>query len=66
MRRNTHFLSSGGTVSLFGHSLGSVMCYDLLHENCRVRGLLMEHQQTSSEKSIDQTGNYITHIHVHV
>lgn len=40
IRRHPCFVQSGGSVSLFGHSLGSVMCYDLLHETACVQGLL--------------------------
>ena len=36
MRRHPHFLSSGGTVSVIAHSLGSVMMYDLLREKCEL------------------------------
>ena len=27
-------------MSLFGHSLGSVMCYDLMYNTCQAQGLL--------------------------
>ena len=30
MKHHPHFLSNGGTVSIIGHSLGSVIMYDLL------------------------------------
>ena len=30
MKHHPHFLSNGGTVSVIGHSLGSVIMYDLL------------------------------------
>ena len=32
-------------MSIFAHSLGSVMCFDLMHETCRVKGLLKDHMQ---------------------
>ncbi len=32
MRRNPHFLQNGGTVSVIGHSLGSVLMFDLLRQ----------------------------------
>ena len=31
MVRHPQFLANGGTVSLFGHSLGSVICYDIMY-----------------------------------
>ena len=40
IRRHPNFVSNGGTVSLFGHSLGSVMCFDLLYETGLARGLI--------------------------
>ncbi len=40
IRRHPNFIQNGGSVSLFGHSLGSVMCYDLLIETCQAKGLL--------------------------
>ena len=40
MSRHPGYLQSGGNISLFGHSLGSVMCYDLLHETAYVEGLM--------------------------
>jgi phospholipase DDHD1 len=36
MKRNPHF---SGTVSVFAHSLGSVLVYDLLQETCEERGV---------------------------
>ena len=36
MKRNPSF---SGTVSVFAHSLGSVMVYDLLRETCEVMGI---------------------------
>ena len=39
MHRHPDFLSSGGTVSVFAHSLGSVMIYDLLLETCEAMGV---------------------------
>ncbi len=39
-RRHPSFLQDGGTISFFGHSLGSVMCYDLMCETCEARGLV--------------------------
>ena len=36
MKRNPNF---NGTVSIFAHSLGSVMVYDLLLETCKDRGV---------------------------
>ena len=38
--RHPGYLQSGGSISLFGHSLGSVICYDLLHETACVEGLM--------------------------
>ena len=32
MRRHPHFLRNGGSVSVIGHSLGSVLMFDLLRE----------------------------------
>lgn len=62
MSRNDSFISSGGTVSLFAHSLGSVMCYDLLIETCRTKGLLMDYIESSKmdvDPIIDHTGTLI-------
>lgn len=62
MRRNTDFISNGGTVSLFGHSLGSVMCYDLLHETCHIKGLLGQaDQSTASAMEVDESGKERRH-----
>lgn len=36
MKRNPNF---SGTVSVFAHSLGSVMVYDLLLETCKEKGV---------------------------
>ena len=41
-KRHPEFLSNGGTISFFAHSLGSVMVYDLLHETCEVEGIKHE------------------------
>ncbi len=42
-KRHPDFVTNGGTTSLFAHSLGSVMAYDLLHETCAARGV--EHKE---------------------
>ena len=57
MRRNPHFISSGGTVSMFAHSLGSVMCYDLMYETCRINGLLGRKESNETSMEVDTTGN---------
>ena len=62
MSRNDSFISSGGTVSLFAHSLGSVMCYDLLIETCRMKGLLTDYTESSKmevDPIRDHTGTSI-------
>ena len=41
-KRHPDFLTSGGTISLFAHSLGSVMAFDLLHETCQAQGVKHE------------------------
>lgn len=40
IRHHPNFISNGGTISLFAHSLGSVMSYDLMYETCEAKGLL--------------------------
>ena len=40
MRHNPYLIASGGTVSMFAHSFGSVMCYNLMYETCHINGLL--------------------------
>ena len=37
MARHPHYLADGGTISLFGHSLGSVICYDLMYNTCKAQ-----------------------------
>ena len=46
MKRNPHF---DGTVSVFAHSLGSVLVYDLLLETCEAMGI--EHSDIEPPKS---------------
>jgi phospholipase DDHD1 len=48
MHRNPNFLANGGTISLFAHSLGSVICYDLMYETCFIRGLVPHSMYTKS------------------
>ena len=38
MKHHPHFLSNGGTVSIIGHSLGSVITYDLLLHTAECMG----------------------------
>jgi hypothetical protein len=38
MKHHPHFLSNGGTVSIIGHSLGSVITYDLLLHTAECKG----------------------------
>lgn len=67
MLRNDTFISSGGTVSLFAHSLGSVMCYDLLIETCRTKGLLTDYIEPTKidiDPIIDLTGILIMLYHI--
>ncbi|XP_064389425.1 phospholipase DDHD1-like isoform X1 [Halichondria panicea] len=45
IKRHPTFLAEGGTVSILGHSLGSVISYDLLLETCEARGI--PHYQSS-------------------
>lgn len=45
MKRNPHF---DGTVSVFAHSLGSVLVYDILLETCEVMGI--EHSDIEPPK----------------
>ena len=49
MTRHPRYLIDGGTVSLFGHSLGSVICYDLMYNTCKAQ------QAASSSSSFDDT-----------
>ena len=46
MKRNPNF---DGTVSVFAHSLGSVLVYDLLLETCEVMGV--DHSDIDPPKS---------------
>ena len=39
MKHHPHFLSNGGTVSIIGHSLGSVITYDLLLHTAECMGV---------------------------
>ena len=50
MKRNPHF---DGTVSVFAHSLGSVLVYDILLETCEVMGI--EHSDIEPPKPGIQT-----------
>ena len=64
VRRHPDFVPNGGTVSLFGHSLGSVMSYDLMYDTCQAKGLLTKQQpiipkepSMSIDEEEDSTGN---------
>ena len=46
MKRNPHFT---GTVSVFAHSLGSVLMYDLLMETCEEKGV--QHSDITTPKT---------------
>ena len=41
---------------MFAHSLGSVMCYDLMYETCTNNGLLETKERDSSPMDVDLTG----------
>ena len=41
---------------MFAHSLGSVMCYDLMYETCIINGLLETKERDSSPMDVDLTG----------
>ena len=41
---------------MFAHSLGSVMCYDLMYETCTINGLLETKERDSSPMDVDLTG----------
>ena len=41
---------------MFAHSLGSVMCYDLMYETCIINGLLETKEKDSSPMDVDLTG----------
>ncbi|CAI8058120.1 Phospholipase DDHD1 [Geodia barretti] len=53
MKRNPNF---SGTVSVFAHSLGSVLVYDLLLETCEERGVQHSDLHTNTEVSEGETG----------
>lgn len=38
-------------MSLFGHSLGSVMCYDLMYKTAQSRGLLQTEAEAAARSS---------------
>eukprot|EP00731_Ephydatia_muelleri_P019995 Em0012g820a len=40
IKHHPHFLRDRGTVSIFAHSLGSVITYDLLHESCAANNII--------------------------
>ena len=41
---------------MFAHSLGSVMCYDLMYETCTINGLLETKERDSTPMDVDLTG----------
>lgn len=41
---------------MFAHSLGSVMCYDLMYESCRINGLLEKRERDCTPMDVDLTG----------
>ena len=41
---------------MFAHSLGSVMCYDLMYETCIMNGLLETKERDSSPMDVDLAG----------
>ena len=41
---------------MFAHSLGSVMCYDLMYETCTINGLLETKERDSTSIDVDLTG----------
>uniref|UniRef100_A0A1X7VN80 DDHD domain-containing protein n=1 Tax=Amphimedon queenslandica TaxID=400682 RepID=A0A1X7VN80_AMPQE len=55
IRRNPDFISNNGTVSMFAHSLGSVMCYDLMYETCQINGLLEKRERDCTPMDVDLT-----------
>ncbi|XP_019858671.1 PREDICTED: phospholipase DDHD1-like isoform X1 [Amphimedon queenslandica] len=55
IRRNPDFISNNGTVSMFAHSLGSVMCYDLMYETCHINGLLERKERDCTPMEVDLT-----------
>ena len=42
---------------MFAHSLGSVMCYDLMYETYRIKGLLGRKESNETSMEVDTTGN---------
>ena len=64
IRRNPHFVSNGGTVSVIAHSLGSVMLYDILREKCdldpeiqaTIRAARMSESNSSRQSPLASSG----------
>ena len=51
MKHHPHFLSNGGTVSIIGHSLGSVITYDLLLHTAECMGVDVTSGETPTSTS---------------
>ena len=51
MKHHPHFLSNGGTVSIIGHSLGSVITYDLLLHTAECMGVDVASGESPSSAS---------------
>ena len=51
MKHHPHFLLNGGTVSIIGHSLGSVITYDLLLHTAECMGVDLTSGETPTSPS---------------
>lgn len=50
------FINNGGTISLFAHSLGSVLSYDLMYETCEAKGLINKRESLKKIPTPSTTG----------